>query len=426
MKDNYFLRDCLDKIESGLRPAGGVDFESGDIPSLGGENIIQKGGISYFPVKKISISFYNKLIRGIAIDCDVLINKDGANTGKVGFYNNKYYKKAAINEHLFLLRGKKEILDQKYLYFVLLSEKGQSQIKRQITGSAQPGLNSSFINYFKLNIPFLPQQRKIAQILSICDTVIDKTEAAINKYQDIKKGLMHDLFTRGIDLKTGKLRPKYEDAPEIYKESELGMIPIEWEIKEFQEFFKFISYGFTNPMPELDEGPFMVTAANVINGSINYPKTRKTSQKLFDTILTEKSKPKIGDLLLTKDGTLGRLAIVDKSNVCINQSVAVIRFNDDINPLFFKIMLETPIYQKKMLDDAGGSTIKHIYITIIDKMLLALPTTKAERNIISERIELINMKLQIENDTLSKYQKLKDGLMQDLLTGKVEVENNTN
>ena len=62
--------------------------------------------------------------------------------------------------------------------------------------------------------------------------MIEKTEAAIAKYQALKQGMMHDLFTRGIDVKTGKLRPSYQDAPELYQESDLGMIPKDWEVNE--------------------------------------------------------------------------------------------------------------------------------------------------------------------------------------------------
>ncbi len=73
-----------------------------------------------------------------------------ANTGKVGLYSDKYYKDAAINEHLFLLRGEVDKIDNIYLFYDLLSERGQIQIQRQITGSAQPGLNSNFINYYEI------------------------------------------------------------------------------------------------------------------------------------------------------------------------------------------------------------------------------------------------------------------------------------
>ena len=77
-------------------------------------------------------------------------------------------------------------------------------------------------------------------------------------------------------------------------------------------------------------------------------------------MLTSKSKPHIGDVLLTKDGTLGRIAVVDIDGICINQSVAVLRPNGTCDASFIQHLLESEKYQKVMLDDAGGSTIKHI------------------------------------------------------------------
>ena len=73
------------------------------------------------------------------------------------------------------------------------------------------------------------QQQKIATILSTTDTAIEKTEALIEKYQQIKAGLMHDLFTRGV-LPNGQLRPSREEAPELYYETEIGWIPKEWRV----------------------------------------------------------------------------------------------------------------------------------------------------------------------------------------------------
>ncbi len=80
----------------------------------------------------------------------------------------------------------------------------------------------------------LRQNKAIASILSSIDRAIASTEALIEKYQHIKAGLMHDLFTRGIGA-DGKLRPPREQAPELYRESAIGWIPKEWKIRESSE-----------------------------------------------------------------------------------------------------------------------------------------------------------------------------------------------
>ena len=77
-------------------------------------------------------------------------------------------------------------------------------------------------------------QQRIALVLETIDQAIEKTEALIYKYQQIKAGLMHDLFTRGLTA-DGKLRPPREQAPELYQETPIGWIPKEWEVKALRQ-----------------------------------------------------------------------------------------------------------------------------------------------------------------------------------------------
>ena len=261
------------------------------------------------------------------------------------------------------------------------------------------------------------EQSKIAEILSIVDHAIEQTDALIGKQQRIKAGLMHDLLTRGID-EHGALRSeqthKFQDSP-------LGRIPADWDAVGLRTCLSYISYGFTNPMPDAIDGPYMVTAANISNGGIQYDSCRRTTADAFATLLTNKSRPRLGDLLITKDGTLGRLAIVDRIPLCINQSVAVMRVKDCISNHYLKLLLESAAYQRRIEEDAGGSTIKHIYISKIDKMLIALPRDKFEQNaikqILSAQIVLVGELERIERNLL----RMKSALMQELLTGRKPV-----
>lgn len=318
-------------------------------------------------------------------------------------------------------------IDNWFLYYQMKRKK--SCYERLGIGSTFLEVNKKDTDNFEVELAPFKQQQKIAKILTTVDNLIDQTQSLIDKYTAVKRGMMADLFSRGIDLSGtpetnksyGQLRPSYEDAPELYQETELGFIPKDWHAAPLQEFLSLITYGFTNPMPETEDGPWMVTAANVIDGEINYKNTRHTSLEAFNTLLTQKSKPKLNDILLTKDGTLGRLALVDDETVCINQSVALLRCNEKVKPQFMKLLLETEKYYQKMLDDAGGSTIKHIYITIVDKMLIGLPSYPKEQDAIYSKAAAIIEKINIEKTYLKKLKLKKKGLMQDLLTGKVKV-----
>jgi len=203
-----------------------------------------------------------------------------------------------------------------------------------------------------------------------------------------------------------------------YKHTEVGVIPEDWDVSPLEEFTSFISYGFTNPMPTSVSGVYMITAKDIYNGRIQFDTARSTTEEAYRTLLTAKSRPKKGDLLLTKDGTLGRLALVDERTVCINQSVAILRPNTKASPQFLKILLEAPAYQSRMIEDAGGSTIKHIYITIVNRMPLAVPPTKAEQEAIAEALSDADALIESLEQLLVKKRHLKQGAMQQLLTGK--------
>ncbi len=161
----------------------------------------------------------------------------------------------------------------------------------------------------------------------------------------------------------------------------LGVIPDDWTIHPLGDFVEYVTYGFTNPMPDSDVGPFKLTAKDVAGGRIVYENARRTTWDAYHNLLTNKSRPAKGDVLLTKDGSIGRVAVVDRDDICINQSVAVMRPRLDTDAQFLSYLLQTPHYQNRMAADADGSTIKHIYITRVDKMQIASPTLVEQRAI---------------------------------------------
>ena len=134
----------------------------------------------------------------------------------------------AINQDLRALIPIDEV-DVKYLIYLL--QLNRSRIEGKGIGSTVKGINiNDLLSINILHNTNSKIQTKIAKILTTIDNVIEKTEEAIAKYEAIKQGMMHDLFTRGIG-EDGQLRPSFEDAPELYKESALGWIPKEWKVK---------------------------------------------------------------------------------------------------------------------------------------------------------------------------------------------------
>ena len=131
------LADCPSTLESGQRPQGGASADSGSVPSVGGENITQDGRLA---VETVQNGFRLGSIGACGQDSyapAMLMNKDGAQTGKTALYDGRF-KDAAVNEHVFILRGKAEMVDQRYPTHLLQSENLQRRLGQLITDPRSP------------------------------------------------------------------------------------------------------------------------------------------------------------------------------------------------------------------------------------------------------------------------------------------------
>lgn len=221
-------------------------------------------------------------------------------------------RKGSINKPIFVetpfwnvdtafgLCANSEKLNPKYLYY--FCEK--FDFEKLNTTVTIPSLTKSNLLNVEIPLPNLEKQKQIVELLDKVTSLIFLRKQQLSKLDELVK------------------------ARFVEKSKEWQAVP-----GQLNEFLEDITYGFTNPMPDAEEGPWKVTAKDVVNGHINILTARKTTNEAFER-LTNKSKPRKGDVLLTKDGTLGRVAVVDVENLCVNQSVAVMRCNNKIYPEF--------------------------------------------------------------------------------------------
>jgi type I restriction enzyme S subunit len=147
--------------------------------------------------------------------------------GKVALFNGDRVLYHGMN--LMLLRPRGDSVEPRFLHATLASERGRRYARRECKSAInQASLAQSDIAKFEFDLPPLPEQRLIAEILDTLDKAIRKTEQIIAKLKQLKQGLLHDLLTRGID-ENGELRDP-ERHPEQFKDSPLGRIPREWGV----------------------------------------------------------------------------------------------------------------------------------------------------------------------------------------------------
>ena len=281
----------------------------------------------------------------------------------------------------FCILDCKENVDNRFVFNFCKSKAFIDEMTSQATGASYPAVSDKIVKAALIPAYSYAEQKRIGETL-------DKVSGLLNKRK-------HELAKLDALIKARFV--------EMSKKWNMDEMPLTYYMDD-------ITYGFTNPMPDSEKGPWKITAKDVVGGKINFETARKTTQEAYDS-LTAKSKPIIGDVLLTKDGTLGRTAIVEAENICVNQSVAVLRCNDKVLPRFLTLLLQLPEYQSEMTKNSGGGTIKHIYITKVDKMIVKIPEIECQKEYIDFVEQVDKSKVAIQK-ALDEARVLFDSLMQ--------------
>lgn len=350
----------------------------------------------------------------------VLVAMYGATAGQV----SELKIDAATNQAVLAIDSDGSV-SNKFIYYYLINAKEKLLYLAQ--GSGQPNLSKTLVDSLVIKYPSLDKQHKIAKILTTIDQLIEKTQALIDKHTAIKQGMMDDLFTRGIDLTTGQLRPPVEQAPHLYEETELGWIPKDWNVGVLNGFIKNIEQGWS---PDCESKPADVghwgvlkTTAVVWEG-FNCYKNKALPKNLKPKLEYE---IKVGDVLMTRAGPgnrVGVVAYVDMAQEKIMLSDKLYRIvpSKKLINEYLAMLLSSDAIQRQLNATKTGlaESQSNISQNIVKKLLIAVPIDR-EQNIVVERVKSISAKIKMEKNYLSKLKVQKNGLMQDLLTGEVKV-----
>lgn len=294
----------------------------------------------------------------------------------------------------------KEGIHSEYLSYVL--QQHIEKVKRYGEGTTFSEISKANLSSkIKLPFPNHETQTRIAHILSTADDQIQATKTMIAKHKMIKEGMLQDLFTRGIDVKTGNLRPSYNEAPELYKESEIGMIPKEWSILKFMDCVTCLD-GQRVPIKSEDrarmQGDIPYYGAS---GIIDY-----VNDFLFEDSL----------ILLGEDGenVVSRnspLAFQIHGKTWVNNHAHVFKPKEGFSLDYLTYAFEKLDYQDIVL----GSAQPKISQSGLKKKFIATPKLY-EQHEISATLGILEGKLDYLQAECEKTTQLKSGLMTDLLS----------
>ncbi|MBX9779862.1 MAG: restriction endonuclease subunit S [Chitinophagaceae bacterium] len=403
------------------------DYRSSGIPLIRISNVTSKG-LDKTNVIFVPKEFAFELKDYLANKDDTLIAMSGATTGKCCLVK-KDDLPCLINQRVgrFVVTNEREV-DKKFVYYIISSHAFQNELLKDAVGGAQPNVSPKQIEKINWDFPSYKQQRKISEILSLQDSVIEKTQTLIEKYKAIKQGLLNDLFTRGIDIKIGKLRPKQQDVPEMYKESKLGWIPKEWNEGKFIDFAdKNIHHSFTG-------GPFgsdlqtkhytntgvrIIQLQNIGDGVFNDGYKIYTSEERANYLIN--CNIFHGEIIISKMADpIARACIIPNTEKRYLMASDGIRLSIDKKRFNSRFVMETiNHYRFRNIAElkATGSTRARIGLTELREIVVTYPN-KYEQDAIGLRLDTIENKLKREQEYLLKLQQIKFGLMTDLLSGK--------
>jgi len=278
------------------------------------------------------------------------------------------------------------------------------QYMQESQGSAQVNFGPTHLKKMYISLPPLPEQKKIAEILSTVDQKIAFVDNQIEETELLKKGLMQKLLTEGI-------------GHTEFKDSEIGRIPESWKVVQIKQLGSVV----TGSTPKTSNKDFYKYGIRLWASPSDLGKSKEiknTATKLSDLGFEQTRILPARSILVTCIGsTIGKVGIAYEE-MSTNQQINSVVCNEKNDPDFYYYVLEQKKdYIKKL---AGTQAVPLLNKTDFS-MIKVIQAPLKEQKQIAEILSTTDEKLETLKAKKESFEELKKGLMQKLLTGEVRV-----
>lgn len=374
-----------------------TEWEATGIPVVRLQNLTQKGGNFYY--SNLNLPEYQYMYNGD------LIFMWSASFGPYIWWGDK----AIFHYHIWKIECNKKVTVKDFYYHKLVQL--TDDLKKGMSGSTMLHLTKSGMEKYLFALPpTLTEQKAIATALSDVDALISSLEQGITKKKAIKQGAMQELLTP--PHKGGKRLPGFSG---------------EWVEKTLGEYTDLITKGTTPTSlgkPFTSEGINFIKAQSIHKtGNIINEKVAHIDLDTHD--LLGRSKMKNKDLLFTIAGVLGRVGIIREENLPANtnQAVAIIRLKKSLSlsVSFFFHVLRAKTIEKHIEAISVQGAQANFSLTDVSNIPLTLPAFIDEQKAIAQILSDMDAEIAQLEAKKAKYQAIKQGMMQELLTGKTRL-----
>lgn len=381
--------------DRGTNYPNGDDFSGeGYCLFLNAKNVT-KNGFS-FETKMFITKDKDELLRKGKLKRNDLILTTRGSVGNIAFYDNTIkFENIRINSGMVLIRNENSIIDSQFIYSSFFTPKLKRIIETISFGSAQPQLTVKEINLFKLSIPTLPEQQKIASFLSAIDEKIQLLNRKKEALEQYKKGAMQQLFSQ-------QLRFKADDGNDFpdWDEKRLGEVAVFFKGKGISKS----DIDEEGLIPCIRYGELYTNYSETI--SLIKSRTNLDSKNLFFSKENDVIIPASGETQID----IATASCVMLENIALGGDINVIR--SSINGVFLSYYLNNS-KKNEIANLAQGASVMHLYSSQLKLLNLNIPSLPEQQKI-AAFLSGIDDKLAATNQQINNIQTFKKGLLQQL------------
>ena len=378
--------------EFGIKALSAKNIKNGEI--------VRKDSIRY-----VDEELYYKWMKNEIEKGDILLTSE-APFGEIYYWESD--EKIVLSQRIFGIRCNSNKVYPKFIYFYMLSPMFQWELKSRATGTTVKGLRQPELLKCKLNIPDYDNQTKIAKILSNIENKIKVIKKINHNLDSILKNIFNEWFIKFSPFKGS-----------IFKNSELGNIPMDWEIKSLQDISKNIICGKTpstkNEEYWGDEIPF-VTIPDMHNSIYVFNTERYLSKKGSESQIKKLIPP--NSICVSCIATAG-LVILTSKYCQTNQQINTIICEDNVSPYFIYLYMVNLSKYIQLLG-SSGSTTNNLNKKEFSKIKIILPPNKIMKKF-SNLVKPLFIKIKKNELEIEKLINLRDLLLPKLMSGEINV-----
>lgn len=403
------IKDYTTKVGSGVTPRGGAEtYLDKGIPLFRSQNVTNDGflleDIAYISEE------VDEGMKGTRVKPgDVLLNITGASIGRC-FYTSNDFERGNVNQHVCIIRTKKNVTLPSYLHYCLVSDKGQEQINLTQTGANREGLSIEDIKGFSFDIPSISEQQRIVDYLGVKLGKIDARIAVLEKQQDayarLKKSVIHHAVTHGLN-------------PNVFLKDSgvewIGMIPKHWELQRFKSIFtECKSVTETGQEDLLSVSEYYGVARRI--DKMEYGEYESRADSLVGYKVCKKDDLVINIMLAWKRG----LGFSDFDGI-VSPAYAVYR-GKDIAPHYFHYLMRTDMYVAEYKRNSKGiiDSRLRMYTDRFNNIMAIVPPLSEQQAIaayLDEKCSKIDAATENIGKQIDALKRLKRALINEVVTG---------